>query len=264
LDLGVTGAGAATFISTCVSLIFFLYMARRMQKREHLYTEYRQFRFSWSYLWQIVTTGFPAFLHSLLASVTNTAAMNVFKTYSDAAVAAIGITRRIEHTFGQIIIGLNQGIIPLISYNYANKNFPRLKEVRNKTLVLTTAWGLIALVILFPFARQFVQLFINDPETIRLGTPMVRMYSFICLTMGFNNNTRTVMQALRQKKQSSIFSIIRQVVLFFPMIFILNSAFGLYGAAFASIAADLMSDIIAIFLIRRILARIKLECENNA
>ena len=259
--LGVRGAGSATFVSTCISMLYFLIMANRMQKREHLYTEYRDFRFHPDYAVQIITTGFPAFLHSLLASVTNTAAMNIFKGYTDAAVAAIGIVRKIEHTFGQMIIGLNQGVIPLISYNYANKKYHRLKEVRDKTLLLGLFWGLVALVTLFTFARQFILFFINDPDTVRFGIPLVRMYAFIVLTMSYNNNARTVMQALAQKKQSTWFSIFRTVILYVPLLYILNYFFGFYGAAFSTIASDLISDVVAFFLIRNIFQKIRIECE---
>ena len=258
--LGVAGAGSATFVSTCVSLVYFLFMAGRMQKKQHLYADLKSFRPEPAYAMQVITTGFPAFLHSLLASVTNTAAMNIFKGYSDAAVASIGIVRKIEHTFGQMIIGLNQGVIPLLSYNYANKKYHRLKEVRDKTQILGTIWGMVALVTLFSFARQFILVFINDADTIRFGIPLVRMYAFIVLTMSYNNNIRTVLQALGKKKQSTLFSIFRQVVLYMPLLYILNAIFGFYGAAFATIAADLVSDVFAFFLIRQVFRQARAEC----
>ncbi len=261
--MNVAGAGSATFISTCVSLVYFLVMARKMQKKQHFYTEPASFTFRAGYAMEIITTGFPAFLHSLLASLTNTTAMNIFKGYSDAAVAAIGIVRKVEHTFGQIIIGLNQGVIPLISYNYADRKYRRLKEVRDKTLILGTAWGLLALVVLFTFSRQFILFFINDPDTVRFGTPVVRMYAFVVLTMNYNNNARTVLQALGKKRQSSLFSILRQVGMYLPLLFILNRFFGYYGAAFSTIAADITGDIFAFFLMKKVFVQIRKELESE-
>ncbi|MBQ1310576.1 MAG: MATE family efflux transporter [Blautia sp.] len=257
--MNVAGAGSATFVSTCVSMLYFLIMAGRMQKKHHFYSDLSSFCFRKEYAFEIFTTGFPAFLHSLLASVTNTIAMNIFKSYSDAAVAAIGIVRKIEHTFGQMIIGLNQGVIPLISYNYANRKFRRLKDVQKKTQILGCAWGLVALVTLFAFARQFVLFFINDPETVRFGTPLVQMYAFIVLTMSYNNNVRTVLQALGKKRQSSLFSIFRTVGLYLPFLFLLNRFFGFYGAAFATIAADLVGNVFAWFLLRSVYRGIEAE-----
>ncbi|MBQ9891065.1 MAG: MATE family efflux transporter [Firmicutes bacterium] len=259
--MGINGAGFATFLSAFISMCYFIVQAQRMQKRNHLYTEYRNFSFNFSYAWQVITTGFPAFLHSLLASLVNTASMNIMKTYSDAAIASLGIVRKIEHFFGQMIIGLNQGVIPLISYNYANKNYDRLKKVRDKTVQLCMLWGLVALVILFPLAKQFMMLFINDPETIKFGTPLVQMYAFIVLTMAYNNNARCVLQALGKKRQSSVYSIVRQVILYLPLLIILNKLFGFYGAAFAPIAADLISDITGFFITRNVFRQIKAECE---
>ena len=260
-SMGINGAGFATFLSAFISMCYFIVQAQRMQRKNHLYTEYKNFRFDLSYAWQVITTGFPAFLHSLLASLVNTASMNIMKTYSDAAIASLGIVRKIEHFFGQMIIGLNQGVIPLISYNYANRNYKRLKSVRDKTVVLCMIWGLVALVVLFPLAKQFMMLFINDPDTVRFGTPLVQMYAFIVLTMAYNNNARCVLQALGKKRQSSFFSILRQVILYLPLVFILNRLFGFYGAAFAPIAADLISDVIGYFLTRNVFRQIKSECE---
>ena len=87
------------------------------------------------------------------------------------------------------------------------------------------------------------------------------MYAFIVLTMAYNNNARSVLQALGKKRQSSVFSIVRQVILYMPMLLILNKLFGFYGAAFAPIAADLLSDIMGFFVTRRVFRQIKAECK---
>ncbi len=261
-DLGVTGAAAATFIANVCSFAFFIVIATRMQRKEHLYTHLKEFRFNGKYALAVITTGFPACLHSMLASVSNTIHLNIIKKYSDAAVASLGIVRKIEHTFGQVIIGLVQGIIPLIAYNYAAKNYNRLQEVRKKALVLTMLWACFSVALLLPLARQFMLLFIKDEATVVFGTPLVRIYAFLPFTMGYNNNTRTLLQALGRKKVSSTFSLIRQVLLYVPLMFLLDRLFGFYGTAFTPLVADAITDVIGFFWVRKMMREIKAECET--
>ena len=261
--LGVTGAGAATFISTCVSLGFFIALSFRMQKKIHLYTDLKEFKFNKKYALHILSIGFPAFLHSTLASFANTAHLNIIKKYSDAAVAALGITRKIEHTFGQVVIGLCQGIIPLISYNYACKNYLRLSEIRKKSIILTMAWASISVIILFPFARNFMMLFIKDEATVAFGTPLVRIYAFLPFTMGYNNNSRTTLQALGKRRISTRFSLVRQILLYVPLMILLDKFFGFYGTVMTPIVADIITDIGAFFILRHVFKGIKEECEEK-
>ena len=261
-DMGVVGAASATFISSSTSFIFFLIICRKMQKKEHLFTPIREFKLNFSYMLQIISTGFPAFLHTMLTSLINTTQMNLIKGYTDAAVASLGIVRKIEHTFGQIIMGVSQGVIPLVSYNYAAKNYPRLSEIVKKTILLCCMWGVISFFIIFPFAEQFMRIFINDQATIEYGTPLVKMYAVFPIVLNFNANYRSFMQCMGYKKESTLFVLMRQLVFFFPLLLILNHFFGFYGACSAIIVGDVATDIIGTFIIRRVMRHAKEHCSS--
>ena len=261
-NMGVAGAGAATFVSTAVSLLFFLFIAAGMQKKEHLYTPLREFRFSGSYAMQILATGFPAFLHNLITSVTNTVQMNVIKSNPDAAVAALGIGRKIEHTFGQVIIGMTQGVIPLMSYNFAAKKYSRLKEITKKSLILCMGWGLIAVIVLFPFPAAVMKLFIKDEATVSYGIGLVRIYSFLPLCICPQCNIRTFLQSVGEKKLSSFFSILRQIVIYIPMLLLLDRFFGFYGAAFTNVGTDIIAGIIGIPLYIHVMKKARAHCDE--
>lgn len=261
--MGVSGAALATFLSTVISCTFMIVIARRVHSKEAIYSPLKGFRFNWSYAKSIVTTGFPAFLHSVLASVVNTFNLNQIKKYSDAAVAAYGICRKIEHTFGQVVIGLCQGTIPLISYNYTNKNHQRLTEVRKKSIILIIIWAAISVAIILPFARQIMRLFIEDEATVNFGIPVVMMYAFLPLTMGYNNNSRTTLQSLGKKKISSLFSILRQILITVPLIIIADRYFGFYAICAVPLIADIITDVVASFILRRTLRDIKADFESG-
>lgn len=246
LDLGVTGAAAATFISSCCSLVFFLVTARRMQRKYHLYTSLREFSFRPEYAAGIITTGFPAFIASFLGSLCNTRQMNVIRDYSDAAVASMGVVRKIEHTFGQVIVGVGQGVIPLISYNHARHNADRLMEIVKKTFIINISWGVIAAVVLESFSEWFIRLFINDDPTVAFGIPLVRIFAFLPFFMCFHNTTRTMFQAMRKKTTATVYAIFKQVIVFLPALYILDHFFGFYGAASTSIVAEIFAGAVGI------------------
>ena len=261
-DMGVAGAASATFISSSTSFIFFIVICRKMQKKEHLFTPVKELKLDFSDMWQIITTGFPAFLHTMLTSLINTTQMNLIKGYTDAAVASLGIVRKIEHTFGQIIMGVSQGVIPLVSYNYAAKNYNRLSEIVKKTILLCCMWGVISFLIIFPFAEQFMRIFINDPATISYGIPLVKMYAVFPIILNFNANFRSFMQCMGYKKESTLYVLMRQLVFFLPSLLILNHFFGFYGACSAMIVGDIITDSIGSLIMRRVMRHAKEHCST--
>ncbi len=253
--MGVSGAGAATCLSTVISLLFFFVIASRMQKKEHLYTPLNEFKLDLAYAGQIVATGFPAFLHNVLTSVTNTLQMNLVKNYSDAAVASIGIARKIEHVFGQIVIGISQGVIPLLSYNYAANKYGRFKEIIKKTIIICAMCGALSVLVIFPIPETFIRLFINDQETIDVGIAVVRIFCFMPLTIVPQICIRTSLQSMGEKKLASLYSIFRQILFYAPMLLILNHFFGLNGAAFTNVGADILVGAVGVPLLANALKK---------
>lgn len=260
---GVRGAAVATFISSCIAAVLFMIIANKMQKQAHLYTPYKEFKLQWSIIKEVFSIGFPAWLHQTLTSIVNTRFLNLVKTYSDAAVAAVGIGRKLEHVFGQAVIGLYQGCIPLVSYNYGNRNYKRMNEIRKQSLYIGMIFGFCAMVILMPFAKQFTQIFIKDEATVAFGIIFVRIYAAFPFLMAVNNNCRTVYQAIGKKKLSMSISIFRNVVLFLPLIYIMNHFFGVVGLVATNIVSDVLIDIYSQLAMSKEMKRIKKEFENT-
>ena len=263
MDMGVKGAAMATWISSMCSMILFMFICQRMQKKEHLYTPWKEFKFDWGIVKDVLSIGFPAWLHQIITSYVNMSFMKVVKEYSDAAIAAVGIARKLEHVAGQMVIGLYQGCIPLISYNYGNRNYNRMNEIRKKSMQIGIIFGCFAIAVLFPFARQFARLFIKEEVTVKFATLFVRVYSTLPLCMAINNNCRTTYQAIGNKKQSTAISIIRNLVLFLPLIYIFNHFFGINGVIFAQPTADALIDIYSIIAAEKVMKQIKAEFENT-
>ncbi len=258
-DLGVKGAAIATMLSATVSLVIFVVITLKKQKESDLFTSLKEYKFSLMLAKEILSMGFPAWLHQIVAGITNTMFMNLTKTYSDAAIAAVGISRKLEHVSGQFMIGLYQGVIPLISYSYGQKNFERLNSVRKRSLFYGMMIGVASMLVLIPFSRQFTLLFIKDEATVIYGILFVRIYSALPFTMSPNNNCRTVFQAIGMKKQSTRISILRNVILFVPVMYLLNHFFGIYGLILSNLISDIIVDIYALISMNKAMNRLKNE-----
>ena len=109
-----------------------------------------------------------------------------------------------------------------------------------------------------------MQLFIEDEATVTFGIPVVSMYAFLPLTMGYNNNSRTTLQSLGKKKISSAFSILRQLVITVPLIILTDKLWGFYAICAVPLIADVITDVAAHFILKKTLKDIKAEFESGA
>jgi len=262
-ELGVKGAAIATCISTCVSLGYFLFYTIYVKRDERMFYPLKGYSFDFALMREICKIGLPASYNSLLVSVNTTLYHNVIKGYSDAAVAAAGITRKVEHAMGQVIVGLTQGTIPIIAYNYAGRNYARMKKVRKTSLMIGAAWGLIALSMFTTIPGFFIRIFTPENEAVvGYGSSMLRVVACMPLLMCYNNQTRHVLQALGHAKKSILLTSCRQLLFYGPLILLLSAKFGVLGAVFAMPASELAADIAAFFLYKQLLKT--LEEEKNA
>ena len=239
LNMGAEGAGLATFLSNCVACGYFFVLLYVKRKNTHVCIRPSMFCLKRRIVLGVCGVGIPASIQNLLNVTGMTVLNNFTSSYGSDAVAAMGITQKINMVPMQIAMGLSQGIMPLISYNYASGNTPRMK----KTLTFAAKISLTALVIVaagyYVGAGALVRMFMQDSTIVAYGTRFLRGFClglpFLCmdfLAVG-------VFQAVGLGKNAFIFAILRKVVLEIPALIILNALFPLYGLAYAQFAAEI-------------------------
>ena len=238
LNMGAEGAGLATFLSNCVACLYFFVLL--YVKRGRTYA-----------------VGIPASIQNLL-NVTGMSVLNNFTSaFGSNAVAAMGIAQKINSVTVQIALGLSQGIMPLISYNYASGNIKRMK----KTFFFTARIALVFLVLMeiayYAGARTWVGLFMQDQQIVDYGA---RFLQGFCLGMPFlaiDFLAVGVFQACGLGKNAFLFAILRKVVLEIPALVLLNALFPLYGLAYAQFAAELVLAIAAVIVLARLFRKLE-------
>lgn len=257
LNMGAEGAGLATFLSNCVACLYFFVLLYVKRGRTYVCVNPKMFSFKRHIVVGVCAVGIPASIQNLL-NVTGMSVLNNFTSaFGSNAVAAMGIAQKINSVTVQIALGLSQGIMPLISYNYASGNIKRMK----KTFFFTARIALVFLVLMeiayYAGARTWVGLFMQDQQIVDYGARFLRGF---CLGMPFlaiDFLAVGVFQACGLGKNAFLFAILRKVVLEIPALFLLNALFPLYGLAYAQFAAELVLAIAAVIVLARLFRRLE-------
>lgn len=155
--------------------------SRKYRNYERLYIEYN-FRSDFYSALGICGVGIPASIQNLLNVTGMTILNNFTSSFGADAVAAMGIVQKINQVPMQIAMGLSQGIMPLISYNYSSKNHKRMRKSLTFTAKISQGFLCTVAVAYFVFAENLVAMFMNNEVIIGYGTQFLRGF---CISMPF-------------------------------------------------------------------------------
>lgn len=253
LNMGAAGAGLATFLSNCVACGYFFVLARVKRGKTFVCLDIRKLKnLSKEVVLGILGVGVPASIQNLLNVTGSTILNNFTAVYGASAVAAMGVSHKINMLPIQICMGFSQGIMPLVSYNYASGNRKRMKDS-----VLFSSGIILPIMLLVTIGYWFgapnlIHLFMDNPEIVEYGSAFLRG---MCLGMVFlcvDFMAVGVFASLGMGKYSLTFALLRKVVLEIPLLFALNWLFPLYGLAYAQFLTEVVLAIAAVIMLARI------------
>ena len=168
----VVGAAIATMLSNTVStLVFVIYI---LKSDENVFTlNPKSFSLKGKVPLEVLATGAPACLSTCLAMVSNIAANKLMSDYGTAAVAGLGIAKKSNTLAFNINMGLTQGVLPLIGYNFASKNYDRMKKTVAFTFGITITFSVLCTFVYRTFPEPIMRFFIDEPETVAEGTKLL-------------------------------------------------------------------------------------------
>lgn len=257
LNMGAEGAGLATFLSNCVACIYFFALLFIKRGRTCVCIRPSMLRFRKAVFLGICGVGIPASIQNLL-NVTGMTVLNNFTSgFGADAVAAMGIVQKINMVPLQIALGFSQGIMPLISYNYASGNVKRMKQTLLFTERIALTFMAVVTIGYFVFAGSLTKMFMKNEVIIGYGTRFLRglciALPFLCLDF----LAVGVFQACGLGKKALLFAILRKIVLEIPALYILNYFFPLYGLAYAQPVAEVILAIAAFIVLLRLFKKLE-------
>ena len=256
LAMGAAGAGCATFLSNCAAcLYFFVYLALK-RGSTFVSIDPRKLTLRKSIVVDCCAVGIPAAIQNLLNVTGMTVLNNFTAAFGSAAVAAMGITHKVNMIPMYLSMGMGQGIMPLVGYNYSSGNAPRMK----KAIVFTTriAVGFVVLAALgyYIFAGNVISAFMKNPEIVAYGTRFLRGFCLGLPFLSVDFMAVGIFQAVGMGRESLLFAILRKVALEIPALIVLNRLWPLYGLSYSQLVAEFALCLASIFVLRRLFRRV--------
>ncbi|MHB1454027.1 MAG: MATE family efflux transporter [Saccharofermentanales bacterium] len=241
---GMRGAAFATVISQFASFIWVLSFI--MGKKNDLRPALANFMLKSRTTLKIMSMGTPPFLMQIAASALMIVLNHSLKKYGgDISISAMGIALSVSNLIMMPVFGLNQGVQPIIGYNYGARNYDRVRSAVKIAMVIATAFVTFGFIMTTFFSRTLVLLFnSNNQELIVLGSRVISLYMMMLPIIGFQVITSGFFQAVGKPKQATAITLSRQVLVLIPAILILPRFFGFEGIIYAAPLSDVVAGII--------------------
>lgn len=259
LNMGAAGAGCATFLSNCVACLYFFVLLFVRRGRTYVCLNPALARPRGDIARGVFGVGIPASIQNLLNVTGMTVLNNFTAAFGPDAIAAMGIAYKISMIPLYVAMGVSQGLMPLVSYNYGAGNVPRLKRAVLFAAKISLAFMAVVTVCYFFGSGTLVSLFMKTEAVVAYGSRLLR---YMCLAQPFlclDFLAVGVFQACGLGRYSLLFAVLRKIVLEIPALYILNRLFPLYGLACAQPVAEVVLAGAAVIILARLFRRMDAE-----
>ncbi len=248
LGMEIKGAAIATLLSNCIAFVYFILLIRSKGGNTCISAKPRREMFRGEIAKEILLVGMPSFVMVLMSFLSNTTLNSLVSSYSSEAVAGMGIAKKADMIGFAVAQGMTQGVLSLIAYNYAAGRPDKMKKAIRIALLYSIALALTGSILLYLFALPVSRMFIKDAETVAYSTRFIRA---LCLSLPLSSIIMmviTVFQASGRKIQPMVLSMLRKGGLDIPFMLLLRHFAGVFGIAYATPLADVVTLVTALLL----------------
>ena len=250
-DWGIRGAALATMLSQVITLMWQLKLLSNPNELLHLHKGI--YALKARFVKGIVSIGLSPFLINAAACVVVIIINKGLRQYGDngdMAIASYGIANRVIFVFIMVILGVCQGMQPIVGYNFGARNYDRVKE----TLKQTIGWALIVTFTGFALCEGIPELisraFTTDATLVANASKGMRISSIFIMLAGVQMVATNFFQSINKVNKAIFLSLTRQVLFLIPLLLILPRFMGEDGVWYSIPIADLISGILAVIMLR--------------
>ena len=234
---GIRGAALATITSQTMALCWQMWVFS--DKKELLHLRKGIYRLKADLVRNIISIGISPFLMNATACIIVIFMNNQFVRYGgDMAVGAYSIANSVAMVLFMFVMGMNQGMQPIVGYNYGAENFDRMFRCLWLTIAATTTILLIGWTISMLFPRQIARVFTTDPTLIEMSARGIKLNMLVFFVVGSQAVITNFFQCIGKVKISIFLSLSRQLFLLLPMAYIFPLWMGLDGVWYSMAASD--------------------------
>ncbi|MDD6778892.1 MAG: MATE family efflux transporter [Bacteroidales bacterium] len=248
LGWGIKGAAIATDIAMTISMIFV--MAHFTSTKSRIHFKHGIYRLSPQILMAIMSIGAAPFFVNVAGCVINAIVNNSLYRYGgDSAVAAMGIFTTFTQLLVMVVIGICQGMQPIVGYNFGARRYDRLKRAYWLSVAAASVICTLGTVLCHLCPELIARAFTTDAALISSTALSLRITTTMFWMAGFQIVSTNFFQSLGYAGKSIFMSLTRQVLFIIPMLIILPPHFGLNGVWAAFPTADTLSTFVTIVLV---------------
>lgn len=242
--MGVTGAAVATVIGQCVSgVVAAVCNFKYNHEVELTFSDYRP---DGKIIGTIYAVGVPSIIMQSIGSIMTYSMNRILITFSSTATAVFGVYFKLQSFFFMPLFGLNNGITPIIAYNYGARHRKRMLKTVKVSMFIAFCFTFIGFLAFEFIPKTLLGLFSASSDMLVIGIPALRIIGIHYLIAWFCIIAGTVFQALGKAIFSMIVSIMRQLFVLIPAAYILSSIGGLHAVWWAFPIAEIISLIVSV------------------
>ena len=256
----VVGAAIATTLSNVIACLYLLIAVKKATAEAPLSMRLRDaIGLEKHFVRDIFSVGVPSAMLTGMFDLANICLNVISAAHSDLVLAAKGIVMKVERLPNALNVGLSQGMMPIVAYNYASGNEERMNEVIRKTRYIGLAFA-GASIVLFeifagPVSRAFLSTSGSDAEiamqTVAFAATFLRLRCLASPVQFINYNTSFCMQGMGKGKATLLHATVRQLGFYIPIMFLMDRLWGTTGLASALVISEALSAVFALWLLRR-------------
>jgi putative MATE family efflux protein len=266
--MGVTGAAVATVLGQCCGLVLAIYLNRK--KNTEIQLSFRHYRPNWKIIGNIYAIGLPSVVMMAIGSVMVFLMNKILIAYHSAAETAatvFGVYFKLNSFIFMPLFGLNNGVIPIVAYNYGAQNRGRMVETIKRSTIYATCLMVVGMGIFLAIPGTLLSLFHASDTMLTVGKPALRIISLSFSMAGACIALGSSFQALGHSIYSMIISFVRQLIFLIPAAYVLarigaqvgNDDLVWWSYVFAEVFSLVMTLIFFRRLYRKVIAPLPLN-----
>lgn len=257
--LGTAGAAIATVIGQIVAM--FLGIIITQKKVREVQLSVRGFHLDGMLMKAMYRIAIPAILMQSIMSFMTVMMNMILAPFSEMAVSVFSIYYKLQQFVFMAVLGMNNALIPILSYNYGANQMERIREGIRFALWMSCVIMAIGTVVFQLFPTQLLYLFDAKETLLSIGIPALRTISVSFVFAGISMVLCSVFQALGSPNHSLLVTLLRQMVILLPLAYGFSSAFGLDMCWWSFPITEVLCALLSLYLLRSVQKRVFLQLQ---
>lgn len=249
-ELGVAGAALATVTGQIIAMLFAAIL--NLKKNHELTLQLRGFRPNRHTISRIYAVGVPSIIMASITSVMTFGMNKILLSFTSTATAVFGVYFKLQSFIFMPVMGLNNGMVPIIAYNYGAQKRERIVSTIKLSILYAMGLMILGFLVFQLFPDRLLSIFNASADMLSIGTVSLRIISISFLFAGFCIISLSVFQALGNAVLSLIVSVARQLIVLLPAAYLLSLTGSLDAIWWAFPIAEVASVIFSVVFLKRI------------